>query len=97
MLDRVLSDLALVYNIFIHNSLVVFFIQFVNRHNERYNFYHFLTRMYDLLAFQKMYVLMVYFTTFCSIFNILHIVMIGGGGYVVKTYPSIDPIAAPPI
>ena len=39
---------------------------------------------------------MVYFTTFCEIVNILNIVMIGGGGYVVKTYPSIDPIAAPP-
>ena len=28
--------------------------------------------------------------------NISNIVKIGGGGYVVKTYPSIDPIVAPP-
>ena len=49
------------------------------------------------MAFEIFYGLMVYFTTFCTIVNILHIVMIGGGGgYVVKTYPSIDPIAAPP-
>ena len=49
------------------------------------------------LIFENFYGLMVYFTTFCKIFNILHIVMIGGGGgYVVKTYPSIDPVAAPP-
>ena len=27
---------------------------------------------------------------------ISNIVKIGGGGYVVKTYPSIDPIVAPP-
>ena len=36
-------------------------------------------RIYDHIAFANFYGLMVYFTTFCTIFNILHIVMIGGG------------------
>ena len=40
---------------------------------------------------------MVFFTTFIQSLIYYHIVMIGGGGYVVKTYPSIDPIVAPPI
>ena len=40
--------------------------------------------------------LRVFITTVLTIVKILHIVMIGGG-YVVKTYPSIDPIVAPPI
>ena len=29
--------------------------------------------------------------------NISNIVKIGGGGYVVKTYPSIDPHSNPPV
>ena len=41
-------------------------------------FYQFLQK-YDHIAFANLYGLMVYFTTFCIIFNILHIVMIGGG------------------
>ena len=38
------------------------------------------THIYDHIAFANFYGLMVYFTTFCTIFIILHIVMIGGGG-----------------
>ena len=53
------------------------------------------TDIYDHIAFANFYGLMVYFTTFCSIFNILSHSNDWGGGYVVKTYPSIDPIAAP--
>ena len=52
--------------------------------------------IYDHMAFANFYGLMVYFTTFCTIFNILSYSNDWGGGYVVKTYPSIDPIAAPP-
>ena len=48
------------------------------------------------LIFENFYGLMVYFTTFCEIFNIFTYSNDWGGGYVVKTYPSIDPIAAPP-
>ena len=70
----------------------------------------------DHIDFENFYGLMVYFTTFCEIFNIftysndwgggvikntdnIHIYTLGGiinKFYVVKTYPSIDPIAAPP-
>ena len=50
---------------------------------------------YDHIAFLNFYGLMVYFTTFVQSLIYYHIEMIGGG-YVVKTYPSIDPIAAPP-
>ena len=39
---------------------------------------------------------MVYFTTFLLILKILGILQRLGGGYVVKTYPSIDPIVPPP-
>ena len=33
---------------------------------------------------------------FNNLKNIENIVKIGGGGYVVKTYPSIDPVVPPP-
>ena len=33
---------------------------------------------------------------FSNLEYITYIVKIGGGGYVVKTYPSIDPIVPPP-
>ena len=51
------------------------------------------------LIFSKFYGCKVYFTTFWyNLKYISYIVKIGGGGgYVVKTYPSIDPIVAPPI
>ena len=49
------------------------------------------------LLFQKFYGYKVYFTTFYyNLKYISYIVKIGGGGYVVKTYPSIDPLAPPP-
>ena len=54
------------------------------------------SHIYDHIAFANFYGLMVYFTTFCIIFNIFTYSNDLGGGYVVKTYPSIDPIAAPP-
>ena len=58
------------------------------------NFYQ--LHIYDHIAFANFYGLMVYFTTFFTIFNIFTYSNDWGGGYVVKTYPSIDPIAAPP-
>ena len=39
---------------------------------------------------------MVYFTTFYQSLKYLEYCKDGGGGYVVKTYPSIDPHSAPP-
>ena len=38
----------------------------------------------------------VFHHVFINLKNIRNIVKIGGGGYVVKTYPSIDPIVPPP-
>ena len=54
-----------------------------------------LLHIHDHIDFENFYGLMVYFTTFCEIFNIFTYSN-DWGGYVVKTYPSIDPIAAPP-
>ena len=43
--------------------------------------------IYDHFVFANFYGLMVYFTTFCEIVNILHIVMIGGGGLCGENIP----------
>ena len=87
MLDRVLSDPALVYNILITRLWYKLSVYKTQRE------VHFLPFTSHCLL-QNFYGLRCYFTTVFTIFKILHIVMIGGG-YVVKTYPSIDLIAAP--
>ena len=89
VLDRVLSDPALVYNILITRLWYNLSVYKTQREVP------FLPVFFTLFI-EKFYGLGCYFTTVFTIFKILHIVMIGGGGYVVKTYPSIDPIAAPP-
>ena len=55
---------------------------FVYRNTTRGTIFTKLLNIYDhfVVFFENFYGLMVYFTTFCEIFNILHIVMIGGGG-----------------
>ena len=50
-------------------------------------FLPFLIHIHDHIDFENFYGLMVYFTTFCEIFNILHIVMIGGGGLYGENIP----------
>ena len=89
MLDRVLSDPALVYNILITRLWYKLSVYRTQRE------VLFLPVIFTLFI-ANFYGLGCYFTTVFTIFKILHIVMIGGGGgYVVKTYPSIDPIVAP--
>ena len=93
VLDRVLSDLApCIY--FFTNSLVVLIIHLYINTTRGTICYQFISYHFSFLNF---YGLMVIFTTFIQSLIYYHIVMIGGGGYVVKTYPSIDPIVAPPI
>ena len=68
----------------------------VYRHTMRGTIFTSLIQIVRSLCFANFYGLMVYFTTFGSIVNIFtYSNDWGGGGYVVKTYPSIDPIAAP--
>ena len=93
VLDRVLSDLApCIY--FFTNSLVVLIIPlYINTTRGTY-----FTISYHTISFSKFLWLNGDFHHFFPIFNILSYSNDwGGGGYVVKTYPSIDPIVAPPI
>ena len=66
----------------------------VYKHNERYYFYQ-LTHIRSH-GFFKFSMALGCFSPLLFLKYISYIVKIGGGGYVVKTYPSIDPIAAPP-
>ena len=96
MLDTVLKLLCLfiVYYVFFLTRLWYNFILFVYINTTRGTI--FTINMITLL-FQKFYGCKVYFTTFYyNLKYISYIVKMGGGGYVVKTYPSIDPIVAPP-
>ena len=51
----------------------------VYRHTTRGTIFTSLLQLVRSLCFENLYGLVVYFTTFGTIFNILHIVMIGGG------------------
>ena len=84
MLDRVLSDPALVYNILITRLWYKLSVYKTQRevHFLPFTSHCLLQNFYGLTG--------VISPLFFTIFKILHIVMIGGGGgYVVKTYPSI--------
>ena len=82
---------------YFHKLACGIYYPFVYKNTTRGTIFTSSTRIYNHMAFPNFYGLMVYFTTFCSIFNILSYSNDGGGGgYVVKRYPSIDPIAAPP-
>ena len=72
VLDRVLSDPALVYNILITRLWYKLSVYKTQREVQ------FLPVTFTLFI-EKFYGLGCYFTTFFAIFNILHIVMIGGG------------------